>query len=176
VNWWKVELDKSGAILTCEHVDAVAKGNRLLAFVQASTKAEACSAAKMWWAAQQAKRRAWNVSREARLLQAGLCKVCGRNANVTGRKRCEPCLARRRERDVQIYHGAPKLVERHSGEDAAMLAYQRQQREYAKRKNAEDPRCQLRWSALVEKFDALGPEAFRAWLASNIPEQAVAAE
>lgn len=46
--WWRVELDKAGAILKVEQVEAREKGTSRICFVEANSKAEACSEAKAW--------------------------------------------------------------------------------------------------------------------------------
>lgn len=52
--WWRVELNKDGGISTVTEVEQASKGTRLVCFVQATTRADACSRAKEWWVKRRA--------------------------------------------------------------------------------------------------------------------------
>src|SRR3989304_4796467 len=92
--WWRVELDKSGAILKVEQVEAsiayAIAGSKHVRFVEANSKAEACSDVKAWYAKYQANRCARSKRYHEKRKAAGLC-VRGGKAGRPGKKWCQKC-------------------------------------------------------------------------------------
>lgn len=88
MNWFRVELDKSGAILRCEQVEAKEAGGRFVRFIEATTKAEACSAAKAWHEAHKAKDRARQAAVRRAKAARKECRQCTQKAEK-GRRYCK---------------------------------------------------------------------------------------
>lgn len=167
MNWWKVTLDSSGAILTCEHVEAVAKGTARVAYVQASTKAEACSNAKLWWEARKLRNKSRLQQRRDTARAAGLCTICCKRPSGRTLK-CEPCRERFNARAAELKQGRePRFYQFETPEAAKAAEREVSRRKYEKRKIAR-PRCQMRYSALWDTLHELGLEGFRNWLAERM--------
>jgi hypothetical protein len=166
MNWWKVTLDSSGAILTCEQVDTVSKGTSRVTYVQATCKAEACSAAKFWWDRVKAHNRARAAERKLAKRSRGLCETCGKTPPETKRRKCRRCLDRLNERAQARLAGAPRIRPTYASAEEAHRVNLENQRKYRESRRAER-RCNLRYTDLLRKFDEIGPAAFRAWLASR---------
>lgn len=183
--WFRIELDSSGAILSCAEVDRSERSGKLVRFVEAGTAAEACSAVKEWYAAHLSSGRMRNaLHREARRA-AGLCT--GQTSGCTGTPRigfgtCDNCalvsaanhrLRRLRKKlgdtaDLRLSNGGAQSVR-----DAHLAGINKRSRA---RREAAGGAAALEALRLLRKFDSLGPEAFRAWLVSKIPALAMAAE
>jgi hypothetical protein len=176
--WWKLTLDKSGAILSCEQVDQVEANGKLTCYVQATGKVDACARTKAWWEARKARKLAYKTQRRAALAAKGLCR-CGRRPPKPGGKACQDCLTLgaaqlKRSRDRQKGLDVPLKAPRYATEAAAIEAYRNAERA-SKQKNAGPNKraglhCFLRGHIVLAQFDALGPEAFRAWLVQKIED------
>lgn len=74
--WFRIELDNTGAILSCEETGAALRNGRYVRYVEADTKAAACSFAKQWYE----NRKEWRRKSDKKLQQgrraAGLCRSC----------------------------------------------------------------------------------------------------
>jgi hypothetical protein len=140
MNWFRVELDRSGAILRCTQIEAVEENKRLVCYVQAVDKAEACSKAKSWSAERIAARKATFQRRR----DEGKCARCERPA-VPGQKTCSA---------HRPLSAAARANQQAAWDRAAA-------REAAKEACGELPR-------ILRRFDALGPEKFRSWLVAEI--------
>lgn len=175
--FWRVELDKSGAILTCDLVPDQGKNGGRVIFVEAETKATACSNAKAWHERRKTLRARCDKKRSDDLKarrKAGLCTVCGRPAGPGKRPYygqtvsasvCQPCsttlAARRTERENGA---APKMrAHRISPEEAVVSALRTR-------------KLRLGLGTVLKKFDALGPVAFREWLVAEIQRRTLAAK
>jgi len=157
MNWFRVELDKSGAILKCEQVEAKESGGRYVRFIEASTKAEACSAAKAWHEAKKARNRAGDKVRAELRKKQGLCRKCTNRARRAGL--CE------------AHHAAAIAAQRRSrtGESTprpALSADEAQARARGQCRASPFRVC-------LRRFDELGPERFRAWLVAEIERRSL---
>lgn len=162
--WWRIELDSSGAIRSCEQVEANAKNTNLVRFVEASTKAEACSSAKQWWERRKAAQRAARKSLKFERLERGLC-LCGKPiAANRSQSRCEGCL-----NDFNEWRSKQR-----AGETTPRTAADPvRSRENIRKSNARNFKKRggsagVYLRRCLKQFDNLGPEKFRAWLVSEI--------
>lgn len=159
MNWFKLTLDKSGAILTCEQVDAAEKNGTLTCYIQATTKVEACSDAKKWYQNRSCLRAASNrKGREARRL-AGLCVDCGNSPVLKKRKTCDRCVNRRRQRRDDIKNGI-RAVRAPLSPEQALAAQKASAARWGKRR--------ISASTVLEILDRAGPDALRRWLVELI--------
>jgi hypothetical protein len=154
--WWKVTLDKTGAILSVEQVAERSKDGKLTCYVEALDKAGACEHAKRWHANYCAKNRARMNRKHAERKAAGACVDCGA-VPEEGLARC--CRCRERNRINSLRHSRGLSVPlRVTPIEEQRARLTRNSRIAALRK------CNLSWRSLAHKFDSLGPEGFRAWL------------
>lgn len=176
VNWYRVELDGSGAVTATECAGPSRVNTRHVRYVEAVDAAQACSEVLAWYA----KRRRKANERESALRNqnraAGLCSVvCCKSKPKTGRKQCSLHLKAKADSARRRYNGAPALIPKTSPEQ--ILANVRKRTEDAKKITGGS--CGT-YARILGVFDKLGPVAFRAWLVSKIPvqqpEQAEAAE
>lgn len=158
--WWRVELDESGSVLTCEAVAGPAKGGRLLAYVQGATLAEAKLNVKSWYLRYRAQQAAYAQRRFDKRREAGLCPrdyACCTGLPEDGKKTCRAC----RE---------------------AKAAQRRRYEEHGRtRPKANPAQARLNWArhrgnkrltalSVLKQFDTLGPTRFREWLLNQINE------
>lgn len=147
--WWRVELDTSGAILKVEQVEYAAQNKRLVRFVEADTKAEACNNAKRWYVAKLARDREIQSTKCKARRDAGLCSKCGRRPGAPRRIWCTLCLERKAVESRRWRAGLS--VPNHNDEN---IAYAR--------------RAGINAYAALKRFDEIGPVAFRAWLVEKL--------
>ena len=153
--WWKVALDKDGAILSCEQADCVKKGTSLITYVQANSKVEACSFAKAWLANRRSKQNAAEKARNDRCRAQGLCIKCRRNPLIT-KNHCRECadyIAAAVQRSEARKRGENVPLKRAETSAEQQLIRARQK---AKMKSFKPKR-------ILELFDKLGPKDFRAY-------------
>lgn len=169
MNWWRVELDASGAILSCEAVEAKTKGTKHVRFVEASSKAEACSFAKAWHEKYKAGLRASHAIRAARCKEAGRCIRCT-TTNVAGSPYCvahrERSAALRRLSDsgqakARVYLTPAQALAAHRASTAVAAEAGRLRGDLCK---IDTPQL----IKLLDKLDTEGPYALRAWLVETI--------
>jgi hypothetical protein len=160
--WWRIELDKSGAIKTCEQVELAAKSTSLVRFVEANSKAEACSDVKSWHRRYLEKARERTRSRIESARAKGMCVGCKARPAKAHRSTCQRCLDQTVKRRRDVRNGAPVRVLL-TPEQAQ--AHVRESKERARR-NRVLIEC-------LKQFDARGPEAFRAWLVAEIERRSV---
>lgn len=176
--WWRVELDKSGAILTCDYVaDKGRNGGRVI-FVEADTKANACTAAKAWHRRFIEYQRGRSAKYEARNIAAGLCAKCRapKPPERLAKRQCADCTARQIARAKAVKAG---LVEKkHKPTDEELVERHARYIERAPVRRAASEACAKRRAkrtvslvALLELLDKVGPTAFRAWLVTEIEQR-----
>lgn len=162
--WWRLELDGTGSILKCEQVEAVGKGTALVAYVQATDKAGACSSAKAWFEKRRAQNRDKSRRYRADRIAKGLCVACGRAPHDYGIRCCAPCQARQNEKGRRARLGElPRRVV--ATPEEARAKHEQTYRRY----NAS----RVGLDMILRKFDDLGPERFRAWLTFEIAQRDV---
>ncbi len=168
--WWRVELDSTGAILTCDFVPDKGRNGGHVIFVEASTKPLACSAAKAWHQRKLA-RVAVNLRgmRDKRRAD-GVCTRCSAPMapERMGKTRCHACVddqrAGRREQKSAGRHR--KVLSAEEIRENARICQRRINRR----------RCERTWQSLLDQFDRLGSNAFRAWLVAEIAQRLDVAE
>lgn len=154
--WWKLEIDNDGAILACEPVESKGRSGAHITYVEADTKAGACSNAKAW------------LERRNRL----------------ARERYERLALARRAAHECIKHGTPKpcrecyeskeayyerklmgitLKPRHETPEDAQEAARASTRRYQ--------RYQVDIRTVLDQFTALGPVLFVAWLRREVEQR-----
>ncbi len=162
--WWRVELDRDGSIKTCSEIEYASTPERYVRFIQASTRVEACSVAKEWWARRSSRSSACSQARRLELKVAGRCTRCRERplCNATHCVRCRD-IVNRRNRDLRA--GAER-------EKKALDPVEAQARERAShlkfRESHPERYATLRFVAALKKFDELGPQKFREWLVERI--------
>jgi hypothetical protein len=157
--WWRVELDASGAILKCSEVEAAERGTGSVRYIEALSAAEACSYAKAWDARHKAAMRECHAKRYAERKAAGRCVRCGAPGDA-GHVLC----ARHRKADAERrrYGGETTPRIKHTPEQA-LAAHRKVDARYQRRNGKGKP-----FRKCLKQLDALGPEAFRAWLVAEI--------
>lgn len=160
--WWRVELDKTGAILTCDFVADKGKNGGHVIFVESETKVQACSAAKAWHQRKLARVTANQKNRREQLRASGRCTRCrGPMApERTGKLRCQVCVDAQRlaRRDQKAAGRHRKVLSPEEIRENARICQRR----------INLRRCERTWQSLLDQFDQLGPAAFRAWLVAEI--------
>jgi hypothetical protein len=162
--WWRVVLDKDGSIKECTQVEATGKGGGHVRYLQANTKAEACSYAKAWYEKYKATKREAEVRRLLKCKAEGRCTSCRKAPARPGKVTCQACCNQvvRRRKDVR--EGREQKREILTPEETLRRVRERQIRCNAQHGGS------LGWTLqkCLKQFDALGPEAFRAWLVAEI--------
>lgn len=158
--WFRIELDGTGAILSCTEVELAEKQGRLVRFVEAPDKAGACSSVKQWYEhrcrTMVEKRQVMIARRHAE----GKCTDCEK-PSAPGVKMCQTHIERRRaygKRDRMRARGEAPPPERPIRLEPR-IAYLAQ--------------CEpaLKASRIIFELDRLGPVAFRAWVMSLLREK-----
>lgn len=183
LTWWRVELDKDGGIKTVTEVEEASKGAKLVCFVQATTRAEACSAAVNWWRNRVAKMRANLNERYSKNISAGVCGVCAGPLAETSSRVCQKHLQQRRDAWKRNYRRSrgdevPLLSPRYKDADQAAAALREsvtRSEERNRHLHPERHRVVLAVTAL-KRFDELGPVEFRKWLVGIIEAAKAKAE
>lgn len=163
--WFKIELDKSGAITSCEQVAAAFNGSKYLRYVEAETKAQACSDVKAWYEKYSARRLEKKRALDELIASKTTCSKCSRAPWRAGATRCSEHRFRanggRLER-VAMPAAAESTADRASRELRDLY------RHMTKRM----------WLDILGKLDALGPAGFRSWLClkADVREDVQAAE
>lgn len=163
--WFRVEMDLSGAILSCREVAHCQRDGRLICYVTALDKTGACTSAQTWYSETYQKEKsrlragvpAKQDLRGTRRLQSVACKHRACAVDVRGGAGINGyCPAHYEEMRANVVPntGDPKVE--------ARLSVEREQRERA--------RCKANVSLvdLLTRFDSDGPESFREWLSSEI--------
>lgn len=164
MQWWRVELDETGAIRQLEAVDAPSRNGRLVAYVQGETRVEAARNVFDWYKRYRAQQLASAQRRKERLRAEGLCtlrlKGCQHKPEgghiVRGTwqafKTCQNCRDRKNAAERLL------VTRKRTTPEAARAAYLR-------------THCRtLHARTVLRQFDALGPAAFRAWLVRFIED------
>jgi hypothetical protein len=148
--WWKVVLSPDGGIRSCEQVSAVQESGSLVTYVQATRKADACSAAQDWKRRYDERKRAAAKARKQAAEKAGKCNKCRAQPAAPNRKRCVHCIesAKNPAKPDGLTVACEQAQARAS---SAVVSF----------------RASLLGTVLVQ-FDAREPADFRAWLVSEI--------
>jgi len=162
--WWRVELDKLGAILNCVQVSEPDKGSRLLAFVQGDTKEQACSNVKDWYRKFRAQQLASKQRRDARRKAAGLCTYCGHLPARPGRKTCLGCSKKKYQ------------MERAWHERGCVPKYAPADPVQVRERYMALHGLSVHAPTVLRQFDELGPMAFRRWLVTLIEDRRARAQ
>ena len=152
--WFRLELDNTGAILSCTEVELAERQNRFVRFVEARDKAEACTSVKQWYERHRQRRRDGDrLGRSLRLMQ-GKCARCKQPA-APGLTVCESHRVKensaRKERRRNPRPKADPMT--------PQLAY------------LVHHEPQLRASRVLYEFDKRGPEGFRDWLVALLRDR-----
>ena len=166
--WWRVELDREGSIKSCEQVEYASTPGRLVRFVQANAKDLACAAAKAWYAKRLAGYKKNSATRRESRKREGKCIRCSRPKQPERLSallcvRCCQLAAEAEKLRAQSPRPLKTAAEQHQIFLESM-ARSRRKRVYAN----------ISLVGLLERFDAAGPEAFRAWLVERIEAKAKA--
>lgn len=148
--WFRIELDNTGAILSCVEVELAERQNRFVRFVEAPDKAGACTSVKDWYAARCRKMVLAKQEKTARRHSEGRCTECETPA-APGGKMCA--------RHIELRRSYGKEKRRREREGIAPPLRGNAQLTYLV---AHEP--QLRASRVLYEFDKRGPEGFRVWL------------
>jgi hypothetical protein len=162
--WWRVELDKDGSIKTCDAVEASQKGSTYLRFVEAETKAHACTTVKKWYETKKRNAAVQSARAYASRKAAGTCLMCTQ-PKAPGRAMCELHLRVHREAEQRRRNGDTSHARPHVPPAIQLAAERERGRVWARAHGGSEGRMMRR---CLKQFDALGPEAFRAWLVSEI--------
>lgn len=159
--WWRVEVDSTGEIVSCEQVEEEKRGTTRVSYVWGSSRVEAVQRARDWhkrhlrYQSESAKRLA------SKRRAAGQCRHCERPICPDSRYVCSEHLEKRREWNRRHRHGettprvpanSVKLKEEH---DAHHRLYARLTEQLPE---------------LLRMYDELDgkPTAFRHWLQREI--------
>lgn len=159
--WYRVELDSSGAILSCTEVEGAGRKNSHVRYVEALSAADATSEAKAWYEKVRQQLRDSLNRRRALREKAGKCKSCGKHPAKRHRKWCAECLGKCATRRAErVARGRPESPEEHAikakaHKDARRITY--------------GTEAAARWFDLLRNYDA-NPSDFRAWLVGKITE------
>lgn len=172
--WFRIELDKTGAILTCEETGEALRSGRYIRYIEADNKAAACSFAKQWYE----KRKAWRRKSDKKLQDtrraAGLCRSCTQPVCAASIKFCEYHLELSKIHQRRWARGEAVPIPVADPVAARERELTRLREKYQERRMALTPR------QVLAKYDELDGRrsAFRAWLVMlTAPfEQAEAAE
>lgn len=158
--WFRVELDKAGAILTCEEVAGTTAPSRFVRYIEAPDKAKACSLAKQWWELQLQRCRDAKARLRERRIAGGQCSECETPA-LAGRRMCTRhaqavtaaaarTAARRKSGDVRDLRRGDKTPEQR-------LAFHQER--------------SLKVSVVLRELDRRGADGLRQWLVSMLTGQ-----
>jgi hypothetical protein len=168
--FFRIELDKTGAILSCSEVEASEKGGKFVRYVEALDAAGACEQVNAWWAARKAAHRASGAARVAARRAAGVCIDCAKPA-VVGRARCSAHMRAN-------YEGQLRAIARSAGEsvprmraptaESAQQALARSRLHGARAVAKNGRHTESAYRRCLAHFDKLSPKQFRAWLVGKI--------
>lgn len=155
--WWRVTVDKkTGALRSVEQTAERGKDGEFICYVEAASKAGACTAAKAWYVRKTAKEVAYRAARTAERRESGLCTGCGKNP---GPGLCEGCREYQRERRLR-----PAKEPRHP-----LTPWQVRENKRVARRAINKYYVDIR--NMLATFDSLGAAEFRAWLVQQIEER-----
>lgn len=173
--WFRIELDKAGAIRSCEQVAQGFDGSKYIRYVEAETKADACSRTKEWWARRRALDSERSKQTRLRRIASGLCEVGCKRRPRPGHLTCAECASakkkRSRDRLQRLRDGnTANLRLAADGEEGRL---KRERENVARGQQMASARAGGHMAAiylrLLMKLDEWGPERFRAWLIEHIP-------
>lgn len=161
--FFRVELDKTGAILSCSEVEASEKNGRFVRYVEALDNAGAVEQVKAWWTTIKAANAARSAARRDMLRSAKRCLDC--SAAAPNSSYCDSCNELRAARKRDLRAGAP-LIRPHS--KTAAEASARRKASYAKHVATKGMPIEATYRSCLSHFDKLGPKQYRAWLVGKI--------
>lgn len=175
--WFRIELHKDGSVASCAEVEGSFKDSKHVLFVEADNKQTAIRDAARRY--RERFRKATN-ERYHRQRAKGLC-MCG--APLTGKTKCEKCLAeqnegsrRRREAIRNGTYVPPKAMADElflKKRRDATVRYQKKWSERAREIYWADDLNIPTLKKVLAQYDKLSPRAFRSWLeeASGVPTE-----
>lgn len=167
--WFRIELDKTGAVLSCEQVESSASNGKHVRYVEADDKTKALVLVAAWYKQSEyarSRRIAIRTSRE----RHGLCVQCG-DPLTDGR--CETCREKRRAQAQRYVSGEfkPRPFAPATNDDERAAAIERKiARDNTKKKrNGDSRRRVLEKLFEVKRVHARSTRAeFEKWLASQL--------
>jgi hypothetical protein len=158
--FWKVEINKDGDILNCDLVEDKGRSGGRVIFVEAETKAEACSRAKSWHEHRKNYMRSFGKELRAKRIRDGMCTACGKNRARDGRRTCTGCANDQRVRDKAGTVGREILTP----EEAARRQAEQSKSWHQRRGGSKG----VTLRGVLHKYDEMDADAFRHWLVSEI--------
>lgn len=170
---FRIELDNSGAILDCREVEDSAKkpSGTHVRYVYALDSAGACDEVKRWYESYRLRRNLSAVARREETRNNGTCfgrrKGCVRET-VPGKTLCPTCLEASNEssRESRRRRRAGEAIDIRKNQGGAVAVLEGIRNRDRRRAHALGGTIMR--AVALRKFDQLGPELFRAWLASEI--------
>jgi hypothetical protein len=177
MNWWRIEFTGEGGIKSCDKVEAVQQNKGLICFVQGPDATAAVIAAKTWIKDYRTRRLATAKAANERAYLAGKCVGCRARPHRQGKKTCQQCQDKKSRLPRGGRGGQGSARPTAAMTDLEYYSHVQAQLQ-AKRTNAilsaptaqqAGRLCRLPLAHIVlEHFDRLGPDAFRAWLVEKI--------
>jgi hypothetical protein len=174
--FWRVELDKEGAILSCDLAEEKGKRGGRIIYVEAETKAQACSEAKAWHQNLKAKKRERVRKYATARMAIGKCIACGKASPKPGCKTCQACItrinAKQRDRRMGIVRPRPSPEQIREKAQARARKFHERHRVGAKISHEQsllERSNRDKWlpvSLILARLDELSPVQFREWLHS----------
>jgi len=173
--FWRVEIDSEGSIKTCDLAESKGKNGARVIYVEAETKHQACSAAKLWHQRYTASKRERCRRYSDARLASGKCGACGKEPPKAGCKTCQACISKINARAKAAKAGLIEVRPRPSPEQVLERNRERARRHAERHRRgayaADVARIErstrdtyLPVTLLLGKLDELGPEQFRVWL------------
>lgn len=167
--WFSVETLKDGSVGKFCEVEAKGRNGSVIRFYEAIDAADACSQAKDWHSRRKARDNKLRADKREELRATGVCFRCRKKPMVNA-SWCAECRDKANLLRRQLRRGErPVSVPRLSADDAFAREKERNARDRERMKEKHGSAAVYRYVILLEKFDRLGPGAFRAWLVSKIP-------
>lgn len=174
--WFSVEHLKDGSIGKVVEVEAKGRSGAVVRFYEAGDAADACSQALAWYARYAEKARD-SAREKLRAKRAdGLCTGSGcRRQPRDGKSMCRECLEKTSKRSAAIKRrrraGDSSNLRLHPGGPEGVMnrRIQNSRARHDSIKSLPGGRTANRYRQILDKFDGLGPVAFRVWLVSKIP-------
>ncbi len=172
MNWYRIELNEDGAVLACALVTRDRLAGRQIYFIRAETADQAIERLLVKRAHRLKLARERGADRRERLIGDGLCKSCGKNFPDEDRRTCGTC----RKADSTARGDRRAHVPRPALTPAAQAVRELKAQTSAKLGSAKAKRTRVvreklaLLAEIVELFDGLAPQEFRAALVRRIAE------
>lgn len=163
VSWWRVQFRSDGTVESVVEGEYDSGPGRYVAYVQATSRDAAIAEAAAWLAARKAVKARYDAKVRAERIEAGICSKSGcSNAPRDGRLMCDGCAAKATEAGRRYRERADAEDDLRVSKTDPVVRFE----DFKARRAALS--CSTTWLSLAEKYDSMGPEGFRAWLASKI--------